>query len=74
MEYRGVRYAIRTGIARGEWRVAIYPSGNRFPEERTVLGTREDAVTAARSMIRARLKKLSSLDRKEQNVDNGQTE
>ena len=57
MEHRGIRYAIRMGIARGEWRVAIYLPGIGLPKERTVFGTREDAEIAARSMINAWLKK-----------------
>jgi hypothetical protein len=61
MEYKSVRYAIRIGIERGQWRVAIHPSGNGLLEERTVYGTREDAETTARSMINARLKKRSAL-------------
>jgi hypothetical protein len=57
MEHRGVRYAIRIGIAPGQWCVAIYPPGNGLPKERTVFGTREEAVITARSMINALLKK-----------------
>jgi hypothetical protein len=57
MEHRGVRYEIRIGIAREQWRVAIHPPGTRLPEERTVFGTREDALTTARSMINAWPKK-----------------
>jgi hypothetical protein len=73
MEHRGVRYAIRIGIQREQWRVAIYPSGNSLPEERTVFGTREDAETTARSMINAWLKKRSALgSRTERSADNGQ--
>jgi len=53
MEHRGVRYAIRIGIGRGQWCVAVYPPGNRFPAERAVVGTREDAEATARSMINA---------------------
>jgi len=56
-EHRGVRYAIRIGIAREQWRVAIHIPGKRLPEERTVFGTRKDAETTARSMINAWLKK-----------------
>ena len=56
-KYRGVRYAIRIGIERERWRVAIHPPGNALPEERTVLGTREDAEIIARSMIDAWLRK-----------------
>jgi hypothetical protein len=61
MEHKGLRYGIRIGIQREQWRVAIYPSGNSLPEERTVFGTREDAETTARSMINAWLKKRSAL-------------
>jgi hypothetical protein len=53
MEHRGVRYAIRIGIAREQWRVAIYPPGNRFPIERAVVGPREEAELVARAMINA---------------------
>jgi hypothetical protein len=61
MEYKSVRYAIRIGIERGQWRVAIHPFGNGLPEERTVHGTREDAEITARSMINARLKKRGAV-------------
>jgi hypothetical protein len=57
MEHRGIRYAIRIGIEREEWRVAIYLPGIGLPKEKTVLGTREDANIAARSMINEWLKK-----------------
>ena|SRR6516164_4028543 len=57
MEHRGVRYAIRMGIERERWRVAIHLPGNVLPEERTVWGTRKDAEVTARSMIDAWLRK-----------------
>ena len=57
MEHKGVRYAIRIGIAREEWRVAIHIPDKRLPVERAVFGTREVALTEARSMINAWLKK-----------------
>jgi hypothetical protein len=57
MEHRGVRYVIRKGIEREQWRAAIYLPGNRLSKERTVFGTREDAEITARSMINAWLKK-----------------
>jgi hypothetical protein len=66
MEHRGVRYAIRIGIERERWRVAIHPPGNVLPEERTVLGTRKDAEIIARSMIDAWLRK-----RRRQHFDAG---
>jgi hypothetical protein len=61
MEHKGVRYAIRIGIERGQWRIAIHPPGNGLPEERTVFGSRGDAKIAARSMINAWLKKRFAL-------------
>jgi hypothetical protein len=56
IEHRGIRYAIRIGIERAQWRVAIHLPGQRKPKERTVFGTRKDAETTARSMIDACLK------------------
>src|SRR6516162_2741386 len=66
VEYRGVRFAILFGTVRQQWRV------NQLPEERTVFGTRQEAVTTARSMIDARLKKLSLASRTGRSEDNGQ--
>jgi hypothetical protein len=57
MEHRDIRFAIRIGIEKSQWRVAIYPPGMRLPEEKTVFGAREDAENTARSMISAWLKK-----------------
>ena len=57
MEHRGIRYAVRIGIAREEWRVVIHIPDKRLPVERAVFGTREDAKTEARSMINAWMKK-----------------
>jgi hypothetical protein len=57
MEHRGVRYRIRIGIERAQWRVAIQIPDKRLSVERTVFGTREDAGATARSMINAWLKK-----------------
>jgi len=71
VEYRGVRFAILFGTVRQQWRVAIYPVPNQLPEERTVFGTRQEAVTTARSMIDARLKKLSLASRTGRSADNG---
>ena len=56
MEHRGIHYAVRIGIAREQWRVAIYPLGNGLPKEKTVFGTHEDAKATARSMINSWLK------------------
>ena len=57
MDHRGIRYAIRIGIAREEWRVVIHIPDKKLPVERAVFGTREDAKTEARSMINAWMKK-----------------
>jgi hypothetical protein len=59
--YKGICYAIRIGIARGQWLVAIYRPDKELPEERTVVGTRRDAQIAARSIIDAWLKKRKHL-------------
>ncbi len=56
MIYRGVEYAIRLGVGRGEWVVAI-----SFPDNtdgNAILlkirgGTREEAAVAARRSIRS---------------------
>lgn len=50
MEYRGIRYAVRTSIVRRQWRVAVYIDDNE-PVERTITGSRLDAESAARVMI-----------------------
>ena len=57
MEYRGVRYAIRIGIARGQWQVAVYFPDKELPKETTVVGTRHDAEIAVRSIVDAWTKK-----------------
>jgi hypothetical protein len=49
--------ALCASLAREQWRVAVLIPGKRLPEERKVSGTRQDAETAARSMINAWLKK-----------------
>jgi hypothetical protein len=68
MEHRGIRYAIRIGIARDQWRVAIHIPDKRQPEERAVFGTRKDAETTARSMINAWLKKRDEARRTAANI------
>jgi hypothetical protein len=57
MEYKDVRYTIRTGIERGQWLVVLHPPGNEFPEEKRVSGTRKSAERKARSMINAWLQR-----------------
>jgi hypothetical protein len=60
MEHRGVRYVIRIGIERSQWHVAIHPYDS-LPKERTVFGTRDDALFHVHSMIDAWLQKKQSM-------------
>ena len=60
-KYRGVRYAIRIGIAREQWQVAIYLADKELPKETTVVGTRRDAEIAASRIIDAWMKKRFQL-------------
>ena len=57
MEYRGVRYAIRIGIDKGLWQLAVYLPDSELPAEKPVIGTRQEAEIAARAIIDAWLKK-----------------
>ena len=41
MEYRGIRYTIRSGIERGQWFVVIHPQGVEVGKK--ISGTREGA-------------------------------
>jgi hypothetical protein len=50
MEYKGVRYSLRQGITRAQWRVAVYPP-NAHPIERPVTGRRQEAEQVAHYMI-----------------------
>jgi hypothetical protein len=50
MEYRGIRYTIRTRIERQEWYVAIHPDGVELPGK-VVVGFREKAELQAHTMI-----------------------
>jgi hypothetical protein len=50
VEYKGIRYALRTSIVRGQFRVAVYKDDD-VPIERTVRGSRRDAETVAHAMI-----------------------
>jgi hypothetical protein len=52
MEYRGIRYTIRTGIERGQWFVVIHPDGVKEVSSNKIFGAREDADAYARRMIR----------------------
>jgi hypothetical protein len=59
MEYRGIRYTIRTRIERDQWSVAIHPAGVEM-KGRVVIGSRSDAELQARAMINDWLKKHST--------------
>jgi len=56
MQYRGIRYTIRTRIERQEWYVAIHPHGVEEPGK-IVAGSREDAESQAQPMIHAWLRR-----------------
>jgi hypothetical protein len=60
MEFRGIRYSIRVGIERRQYRVAIYPDDVEMPANKIFL-SREDAEAYARLMIKRWLQqKLAS--------------
>jgi hypothetical protein len=50
MEYRGIRYTIRTRIERDQWSVAIHPAGVEM-KGRVVIGSRRDAELQAHVQI-----------------------
>jgi hypothetical protein len=50
MEYRGIRYTIRVGIDRGQYRACIHPDGDEMPARQIFL-SREHAEAYARRMI-----------------------
>jgi hypothetical protein len=50
MQYRAIRYTLRAGIERGQYRAVIHPDGGELPSK-TVFGSREDAEAYARHMI-----------------------
>ena len=50
MEYREIRYTVRSRIERNEWTVSIHPAGVEGAR-RLVTGPRERAELVARSMV-----------------------
>ena len=50
MEYRGIRYTIRAGIERRQYRVVIHPDEVEVPANKIFL-SRKDAEAYARRMI-----------------------
>jgi len=51
MEYRGIRYTIRAGIERRQYRVVIHPDEVEVPAKNKIFFSREDAEAYARRMI-----------------------
>jgi hypothetical protein len=50
MKYRGIRYTIRVGIERAQYRAVVYPAGVETLSNR-ISGSREDAEADAWRMI-----------------------
>jgi hypothetical protein len=50
MEYRGIRYTVRVGIERGQYRACIHPDDEEMLAGQTFL-SRRDAKDYARQMI-----------------------
>jgi hypothetical protein len=48
VEYRGIRYTIKTGIVRGQWMVSVYPSDHETIQK---TGSGPRAVATAQRMI-----------------------
>jgi hypothetical protein len=59
VEYRGIRYTIRSRIEREQWSVAIYPAGVEMAAK-VITGPRRNAELLARSMINNWLKRHST--------------
>jgi len=51
MEYWGIRYTIRAGIERQQYRVVIHPDEVEVPAKNKIFFSREDAEAYARRMI-----------------------
>jgi hypothetical protein len=66
MEYKGIRYVLRLGIAREKWSVAIHPPGTGAIEK-PINGTRLMAERMALSMIETWLKLHGEQVRKNSN-------
>lgn len=59
MDYRGIRFTIRTRIVRQQWTVAIHPAGVETGEK-VVTGARAKAELLAHSMINTWLKQKAA--------------
>ena len=51
MEYRGIRYTIRAGIERQQYRVVIHPDEVEVPAKNKIFFSRKDAEDYAQRMI-----------------------
>jgi hypothetical protein len=60
MDYKGIRYTIRTRIVRQQWTVSIHPAGVEI--EKIVIGARLKAEQQAQSMIDTWIKKKRAQD------------
>jgi hypothetical protein len=60
MDYRGIRYTIRTGIDRAQYRVVIHPDGVEVPTNR-IFGSPQDAEVYAHRMIDRWLEQRSGI-------------
>ncbi len=61
MEYRGIRYTIRAGIERDQYRVVIHPDGAELSSHK-IASSREQAEIFARRMIKAWLEEKLGTD------------
>ncbi len=68
MEYRGIRYTVRAGIA---WFVSIYPNGNEVVAKRT-FDNRSHAEFHAQDMIKRWLEPSSAMRQWESGESGGQ--
>jgi hypothetical protein len=64
MEYRGIRYTIRSGIERRQYRVAIRPDEVETPTNK-IFGSREDGEAHARRMVDRWLEQNSANEREQ---------
>jgi hypothetical protein len=66
VQYKDIRYTLRTGITPSRWVVVIHPPGAE-PIEKPFEGSRESANLKARTMINAWLKSRAAQERQNSN-------
>jgi hypothetical protein len=69
MEYRGIRFTIRSRIEREQWSVAIYPAGVEMAAK-VITGPRRNAELLARSMIKIWLKRHPTQQHQSHQISN----